>query len=76
LRKYDLEDLMVKCLNNLKIVSNRGESTADQFLTLHQLRTNLVVYIKKIFEQYDANKQEGNSSHEIILFIFKLEIFF
>jgi len=67
---------MVKCLNNLKVVSNRGESTGDQFLTLHQLRSNLLVYIKKIFEQYDANKQEGNLSHEIlILLIFKLEVF-
>jgi hypothetical protein len=68
LRVNDLEDSKLKCLKNLKTSVNsdnpknttdpNGQELIENSLTMHQLRSYLIVYIKKIFDQYDANKQE------------------
>ena len=57
---------MLKCLNSLKVSKSLSASSSavenfEPSLTLPQLRHYLVGYIKKIFEQYDTNKQEGNA---------------
>ena len=68
---YDLENVMLNCLNNLKMSTNstaykknkhnqNGMDINDTIINMQQLRAYLVVYIKNIFDQYDSNKQEGS----------------
>ena len=67
---------MKNCINPLKMnsisVSNRLGVKADQVmhsngLTMAQLRAHLVSYIQKIFEQFEANKQEGKFKYFFVL---------
>lgn len=57
LRIEDLNELMLKCLNNVKLNSQRANETSG--MTISQLRSFFVDYIRNIFDQIEQNKQEG-----------------
>lgn len=63
LRINDLNELMLKCLNKVKLnsIANQRtlkEATTNNFSTI-QLRQFLIEYIRNIFDQIELNKLEG-----------------
>lgn len=64
LRNEDLETLMLKCLNVLKmntLVGNKlDQESKKPSLTLNELKTYLSNYTWEIHEKIDDNKSEGN----------------
>lgn len=64
LRLEDLEYLMKKCLNELKINSFSNNKLAENeakrtIIGLDEFKTYILSYVWKIHDQIESNKQEG-----------------
>ncbi|CAF0791844.1 unnamed protein product [Brachionus calyciflorus] len=69
LRVEDLEKIMNKCLNNLKLNSmpkNLTNSELNKSLTINELRSYFVNYIKSIYDQIETYKQDVQFYNEAL----------